>query len=49
MPRNFGLRARDAAARFWNEPSNTGDRDADWAFLVIGAAVVLIVLVGIFA
>lgn len=48
MPRHFGVRARDEFDRFWNEPGNDNDRDATWPFWVIGAAVLLIVGIGIF-
>ena len=48
MPRNFLVRARQDADRFWNEPGNDNDRDMRWPFYVIGAAVIAIVLIGIF-
>lgn len=43
MPRNFLVRSRE----IW-EPSNDNHRDPIWPFVFLSAAVVLIVLFGIF-
>jgi hypothetical protein len=46
MSRNFGLRHRDSAWRsFWHE--GEGERDPIWPFVVIGAAVALILGLGL--
>lgn len=48
MPRNFGVRDRGAINRFWNEPANDNDRDPNWPYYVIGAAVAIVILVAVF-
>lgn len=44
MPRNFGV--RQSASDFWNE--GEPEHDARWPFYVAGAAVLLLVGIGIF-
>lgn len=47
MSRNFGVRERGDFDRFWNEP--TDDHAARWPYFVIGAAVLAMIVIGIFA
>lgn len=51
MPRNFGVRrnhfGEELFRDFWH--ANDNERDMAWPYLVIGAAVVAIIAVGVFA
>lgn len=46
MPRNFGAR-RVLFGSYWH--ANDNEREYRWPYLAIGAAVALIVAVGVFA
>jgi hypothetical protein len=53
MPRNFGVRrnlfGEELFRSYWGEPANDNRRELVWPYIAIGAAVVAIVAVGVFA
>jgi hypothetical protein len=46
MPRHFFSRSDNPWRSFWHEPE--GERDPIWPFVVLGAAVALILALGLF-